>query len=331
MHGTWWGAGVVVAAVGGAVWQRLCERRDSDGYRCPGRVIRVGDASVHVVVEGEGDPTIVIESGIGGSHLEWEQVAAGLRPAVRVVRYDRPGFAFSPYARGDRRPEAVATVLREVLAAERIPPPYLLVGHSLGGLHVRAYAALFPQEVAGAVLVDPAHEDVGELVLARPAGRAVGWAFRMAAILAPMGMARVLGRMLTRADARRVADARASHVAAFLETAGALTHRTVGGWRGLAAEYAGLVDTHVRVGELALAHGFPAVPLTVISAGRQSPNRFERVGWTLLRTELHGRIAALSPYGRHVVAEHSGHMVPLDEPEVVVDEVRAMHRRLRAR
>lgn len=292
-------------------------------------MVRVGDASLHVVAEGEGQPTVVIASGIGGSHLEWEQVAAGLRQVARVVRYDRPGFAFSPYVRGDRRPEAVATVLREVLAAERIPPPYLLLGHSLGALHVRAYAALFPQEVAGAVLVDPAHEDIGELAWARPVGRVAGWAFRVAALLGPVGMARVFGRMLTRADARRVADARAPHTAAFLQAAGALTHRTVGGWRGLAAEYAGLVDTHIRVGDLATARGFPAVPVTVISAGLQPPNRFERVGWTLLRTELHRRIAALGPYGRHVVAEHSGHMVPLDEPEIVVDEVRAMHQRLR--
>ncbi|MDR7303913.1 hypothetical protein [Haloactinomyces albus] len=127
------------------------------------------------------------------------------------------------------------------------------------------------------------------------------------------------------------ADAHAPHTAAFLAAAGALTHRTVGGWRGLAAEYAGLVDTHVRVSELATVCGLPAVPVTVISAGLQPANRFERAGRELLRTEVHRRITALSPYGRHVVAEHSGHMIPLDEPKIVVDEVCAMHQHLHTR
>ncbi len=318
------------AAVCGTAWRRVAEwwdRRDCD---MPGRMVRVDGRLVHVVAEGTGEPAVVIESGIGGSHLEWEEVAAGLRGTARVVRYDRPGLAFTPYVRGDRSPEALAIGLRAMLAAEGIAPPYLLVGHSLGALHVRTYAALFPRDVAGVVLVDPTHENLVETAWARPVGRLVGAAFRAAALLSRFGMARVFGRAVTRADARRVADPGVPHVAAFLRAAGALTHRTVDGWRGLAAEYAGLVGAHVRTGRLSATHGFPAVPITVISAGREPPNRVERAVWTWLRTEM-PRTAALGIDGRHVVAEHSGHLVPLDEPQIVIAEVRAMHARLRAR
>lgn len=319
-----------MAAAGlGAAWRRYGERRDAAEHPRPGHFVRLGGEPVHVVLDGAGDPAVVLVSGVGGSHLEWEQVAAGLRDTARVVRHDRPGFAFTPFAATDRRPGAVARTLRELLTAEGIRPPYVLVGHSLGGVHVRAYAALFPREVAGAVLIDPTHEDVMTGTGADVLCRAAGAALRLAAALGRFGAIRLLGRMITAVDAARLADPHARHSAAFLAAAGALTHRTVGGWRGLAAEYGVLARAHAEVAELARERGFPAVPLTVISAGRRSSNPLERLVWSALRADTHPRTTALSPFGRHVVAEHSGHLVPLDEPRTVIDEVRAVRRRCR--
>lgn len=331
MKGVWWLGAAAVAAALGAACQRHAERRDARAYCRPGHLVRVEGRLVHVVVDGAGDPPVVIVSGLGGCHLEWEQVVAGLSGTARVVRYDRAGFAFTPFFRGDRRPSRVAGSLREMLAAEGIAPPFVLVGHSLGRLYVCAYAALFPQDVAGAVLVDPTHEDVMAQTSARVLCHLAGVAFQIAAMLARCGPARLYGRVITLVDAARLVDPRAPHAASFLAAAGALTHRTVGGWRGLAEEYRGLVSAHLEMGALAREHGFPAAPLTVISAGRGSSNPVERRAWTLLRTDLHRRIAALSPFGRHVVAEGSGHLVPLDDPGTVIDEVRAVHRRLAPR
>lgn len=102
-----------------------------------------------------------------------------------------------------------------------------------------------------------------------------------------------------------------------------LTLATVHGWRGMIADNTGFAAAGMQTRELTEAYGFPAVPLTVISASDASVDLTEQAGREHL-TMLHTRRAASSPCGRHVVALRSGHMVPLDEPNVIVAEVRAV-------
>ena len=107
---------------------------------------------------GAGMPTVVFESGSGWTGEYWSPVLDELAASASVVSYDRAGLGASTAQPGSRLPTAVAGRLRAALGVAGFTPPYVLVGHSLGGLHVRAFAYQWPEEVLGLVLVDPSHE-----------------------------------------------------------------------------------------------------------------------------------------------------------------------------
>lgn len=120
------------------------------------RRARVGGDDVAYATLGGAGPVVVFESGLGEDMREWAPVARALAPCTRVVMYDRPGIGRSA-PRADPAPvraDAVAKRLAELLLAAGMPPPYVLVGHSLGGLYVQAFARDRPQDVAAVVLVD---------------------------------------------------------------------------------------------------------------------------------------------------------------------------------
>jgi len=104
-------------------------------------------------------PTVVFQSGLGDGKAVWEQVIRRLPVSVPVFAYDRPGYGDSAVASAERSPCAIARELHELLPRAGLAPPYVLVGHSLGGLYQYCYARLFPQEVAGLVLLDPTHPE----------------------------------------------------------------------------------------------------------------------------------------------------------------------------
>jgi pimeloyl-ACP methyl ester carboxylesterase len=123
--------------------------------------VRVNGHEVHLDVasparRNAARPTIVFESGLGTTGTrDWGRVLPLLPPDLRVVRYDRPGLGASADDRESPTPRHVAAVLHAALVAAAIPPPYLLVGHSLGSTRIRMFAGLYPDEVAGLVFVDP--------------------------------------------------------------------------------------------------------------------------------------------------------------------------------
>lgn len=300
--------------------QWIAERRDLRRNPAPGRFVRLSDTEVHVVVEGSGPP-VLIDSGLGGSSIEWARVAAQLTPEFTVIRYDRPGFAWSPASTGDRRSVAAGTRIVELLSALNVKGPVILVGHSLGGVHVRAAAALAPDLVGGLVLVDPSHEgmldEAADLKMARMFGRAL----RVMSWLAPYGVARLIGRPLAKlavSDARQPLhdEARAGAKCAEL-----LTLRTVHGLRALAAEHGCLEESLRQFVEFTETTAEPDVPVTVITGAAPSPN--PRIAAARGKIDpLHAELVAKSPRGRHVFAANSGHLVPLDQPEIIVQCVR---------
>src|SRR5438046_1316443 len=106
---------------------------------------------------GQRSVTVILESGISASSLSWANVQAEVAKFARVVSYDRAGFGWSDRRKQPRVPLQLAQELHLMLAGAGLTPPYLLVGHSFGGMITRAYAAQFPQEVCGMVLVDALH------------------------------------------------------------------------------------------------------------------------------------------------------------------------------
>lgn len=120
---------------------------------------RVDGAELAVARHGSGTPTVVFQSGLGDGLAAWAAVWQGLPASPSVFAYDRPGYGDSPATTSPRDPCTVATELRTLLQAAGLAPPYVLVGHSLGGTYQAAFARLFPQDVAALLLLDATHPE----------------------------------------------------------------------------------------------------------------------------------------------------------------------------
>lgn len=120
--------------------------------------LQVGEQRIASLRLGQGPgPTVVLQSGLGDGLQVWSELLPRLTDRHLVFSIDRPGYGDSPRATGPRDPCTQARELRASLQTAGLPPPYLLVGHSLGGLYQHAFSRLYPQEVAGLLLIEPTH------------------------------------------------------------------------------------------------------------------------------------------------------------------------------
>lgn len=119
----------------------------------------MGGYRLHLYCTGKGSPTVILESGYGGSSLDWFEVQPEISKFARVCSYDRAGYGWSDPGPQPRTSAIEAQELHSLLRHAGVPDPYILAGHSLGGFMVRLYAARYPSEVAGIVLIDAAHPD----------------------------------------------------------------------------------------------------------------------------------------------------------------------------
>jgi pimeloyl-ACP methyl ester carboxylesterase len=138
-----------------ARWWRGAERA---WLIATGRLVDVGGYRLRVDCYGQGDVTVVLEAGLCQTRASWGQVVDDIASFARVCAYDRAGLGESDRAPGPRTLHRAVEDLERVLVAARAKTPYVLVGHSIGGLTVRLYAAQHPERVRGLVLVDASHE-----------------------------------------------------------------------------------------------------------------------------------------------------------------------------
>lgn len=106
---------------------------------------------------GNGGPTIVFQSGLGDGKDSWSPIASSLARGSQVFAYDRPGYGDSKESAAPRDPCSIATELRAALHQAGVRPPFLLVGHSIGGIYQYAFARMYAEDVLGMVLIDPTH------------------------------------------------------------------------------------------------------------------------------------------------------------------------------
>ena len=143
---------MAVAAIGGG-YETVAEALDEDPPM-PGQLIDVGGHSLHLNCRGPGSPTVVLEPGAGGMSTDLTWIAPAVARDTRVCVYDRAGRGWSEPADGPQDGAQIATDLHTLLQRGNVPGPYVLAGHSFGGLYVLTFAARYPDEVAGMVLVD---------------------------------------------------------------------------------------------------------------------------------------------------------------------------------
>ena len=295
-----------------AAYQVAAETRDRRRFPPPGRLADIGGRFLHVLEAGTGSsPAVIIVPAIGGNVLEWLPFQSELAGDMRVCVYDRAGFGWSdPPPRGRRTFDDMADELRQGLAGAGIGPPYVLVGHSIGGIIARRFAIRYRGDVAGMALIDSSHEDQARRRRAdgwwRGAPRTLWYALRRRAL--------VLGL-------RRLA------VQAGFSELNAEIARDVPPERAAAARAINLTARHRRavVRELILiarSHGQPPglgdLPLTVLTAAGRDAT------WMQMQAEL----AGLSTAATHIVAAHGGHYLQRDEPDLVASAIRDLMARV---
>jgi pimeloyl-ACP methyl ester carboxylesterase len=151
---------VILSLTGaGLVYQSFATARDRVMHPPPGRLLDVGGCRLHLQSAGSGTPTVVLEAGLGGMSSAWAWVQSETAEFSHVVSYDRAGLGWSEPDTTKKTAMQVARRLRSLLQCANVTPPYVLVGHSMGGFFIRVFADLFPEAVAGVVLVDASHPD----------------------------------------------------------------------------------------------------------------------------------------------------------------------------
>ncbi len=292
-------------------------------------MIHLGGCRLHLIESGDGTP-VIFESGISATCLNWTQVRTEVARFARAFTYDRAWLGWSDPARSKRTTLAIIDELHALIEAAQIPAPYILTGHSFGGMLVRAYAARYPKEVAGLVLVDPLSPNEWLNVspaLAPMLGRGVKLA-RRGAFLARIGVVR-LSLALLMAGGRRVPQ----WIAKLSSGRGESTiSRLVGEVSKMPPETWPMVRAHwcqtkSFQGLAAYLESLPAsaaeaaamdepgrMPVIVLSAATATPEQLEE----------REAFARRSPHGQHIVAAKSGHWIQLDEPELVVQAIREM-------
>src|SRR5215213_7811741 len=144
---------LMVAAVGGG-YETVRESLDARIYPMPGQLVDVGGHRMHLHCTGTGSPTVVLEPGQGGASSDSGWVASAVARDSTVCVYDRAGRGWSDGANGPQDAAQIAADLHTLLERAQVPAPYVLAGHSFGGLYVQTFAASYPDQVAGLVLLD---------------------------------------------------------------------------------------------------------------------------------------------------------------------------------
>jgi pimeloyl-ACP methyl ester carboxylesterase len=270
--------------------------RDRRRYPAPGLLVHVDGRQMHLQVRGADSdgPTVVLEAGMGSFSPNWHWVQEELAP-VRSVSYDRAGLGWSRRSRHARDAQSIATELRDALREAAIEPPYVLVGHSFGGLPVRAFADLYPELTAGLVLVDASHPDQWVRWPTPHAGRILEVSQRIFGWLGWLGILRALNL------SRGISAGLPAHQAAELRAGAALP--------GFAAtEAAQIRSWPVSREQLNAAAPLGALPLAVLAVSEQP------VGGELL-TALQRELAELTDDASFEVIQGASHESVISDRE----------------
>ena len=288
---------VGTAAASGAAYESIAGAGDAAAYPPAGRLVDVGGYRLHLDCRGEGSPTIVMDAGLGASSLDGSLVQPALASTTRACAYDRAGMGWSDAGPEPRSPSNLARELHLLLKNADIAGPYILVGHSLAGKTVRMFAAAYPADVAGIVLVDARSEKLDRSADADAFATALEAQAAWFSLARKLGVVRLLGGAVL--DLPLVPAALASQMALLGTTPAAIAATT---WEGLsrAADDEALAETTLGT-----------VPLTVVAAG-ENMNEPE---WAAAQEAM----VRLSTDGQMVVAAGSGHAVHLEDPALVID------------
>jgi pimeloyl-ACP methyl ester carboxylesterase len=302
------------AAAAVAVGAALVQAQATDIGPPPGRLVDIGGRRLHINCTGQGSPTVVFENGAGGFSVDWALVQPAIARATRACSYDRARHAWSDPSPVAETPGSVARDLHALLAAAGERPPYVLVGHSMGGIYARIYERRYPSEVAGMVLVDASHED-SLFTMYRGRGVTIGslTAEQILETLPPGDIRLPVRPPQTGEPFNRLPDA-------LYKLRVDLERRLIASDSSQPVPHATVVEAvegqraafaELQQARQARPDEFAGRPIVALSRGNAP---------TELR-QAHAALAAASKSGRHAVIAGAGHEIQLFQPAAVVEAI----------
>lgn len=300
---------VVGLILAGTIYESVAEAADSGAYPLPGQLIDVGGYRLHINCTGTGSPTVVIDAGWGDWSLKWSSVQREVAKTTHVCTYDRAGMGYSEAGPLPRNAKQFAKELHTLLKQAKIPGPYVMVGHSLGGLPVRIFVHDYPAEVAGIVLIESMSPrqstqpptDVKLQAASQSGGVSLPF------LLARIGIVRLLAGPIG-FDQNLPPEVKGAYVAY------SVIPRSIQAW---ADEGTGLPESLAQADAVKT---FGDLPLIVLTSRLN-----QQTGWQTMQVEL----LQLSSNSQHMFADKSGHNIETDQPEAAVAAILKMASQLR--
>jgi pimeloyl-ACP methyl ester carboxylesterase len=309
----------------GLSYQAIASALDASHSPPPGKLVDIGGYRLHINCTGTGSPTVILDAGLGGSSLDWSLVQPAVARFTRVCSYDRAGYGWSDTGPGPRTSQQIVKELHLLLARAQISGPYVLVGHSVGGLNMRLYAYHYPGEVSGMVLLDSTNEHqfapFGTYPAFFPPQQVSAveqqlLLYRGAALFGVARLALQTGLYPLENAAAYPAFVQPIHLAQAEQTRYYATQHD---------EYAGLQESAAQVRAARTASpSYGHLPLIVLSqdySQDHSPQGKQTAAtWDALQQDL----ASLSSNSRQSVAAHSGHYIQLDRPDLAIAAIQSV-------
>jgi pimeloyl-ACP methyl ester carboxylesterase len=311
---------LIALVCAGAIYEGIESHNDRQRFHPPGRLVDIGGYRLHLYCTGEGSPTVILEAGGGNPWLSWYKVQPQVAQFTQVCSYDRAGLGWSDPSPKPRTTKVIAEELHTLLhnsetTGAGIKGPYVLVGHSLGGMDARMFASQYRSEVVGMVLVDSSHPDQEERFPAEAKKFSAGtrYVIRAMQFTLPIGLPRLLASRAAPPEIRP-------------EFCAVFCRRQY--LEAVQAEAEAQEENSAQVRALGPLGDLPLVVLSHDPDKMKFPgNLTEPVNraWGEMQEEQ----AHLSTNGIHLVVKGSGHDIQIDKPDAVVDAIRKVVGRVR--
>jgi len=304
---------VVLLAIAGAIYQSVESSNDLRTHSPPGVLVDVNGYKMHLYCLGEGSPTVILESGLNDSWLSWYKVQPVVAKFTRVCSYDRAGVGWSDTQPEPPHSRSIAVHLHSLLNNAGVKPPYVLVGHSIGGIHVRVYQNMYPSDVVGMVLVDSTHPDWKK----RLPSQVMKWIplqrfeYKLAKLAMRFGVLRFFGLLCGNGPAE---------IRDMLRTVECQT-------RWAETQVTEYDEFYSGADEGPTATSLASMPLVVLSHDPDKGGLPGFIGADVAKLnetalgQMQEELSHLSMRGTRVVAKGATHYIQLDRPDLVIDAV----------
>lgn len=309
---------VSIVLSAGLLYQYCATKIDEYRYPAPGTLTDVGGYKLHSYCLGKGKPTVILDAGLGGYSAWWTLVQKEVSEFTHVCSYDRAGYGWSDAGPGPRTSAVIVKELHTLLHRQNIQPPYILVGHSFGGINMKLYANTYPDEVCALVLVDSCYEKQWERFVAHDTKKPLKtmWdSIRDSAM--DMCHSRIahyvgLSRLLIAQDLQPYF---AGSLSKDLQKSIIAQSSTV---KSLEARDSESYYCSESFNQSANApHRITNKPLIVISRGKKEDESIDTI-WAACQQDLMSN----STRSQHIIAHKSGHMINVEQPEIIVNAIR---------